>query len=84
VGSGNLCQLGCCEVEVGSCSIYCMLLGLGDSEVQICLDLMIIVLHLHKDLVCFCFVALDLAVEAIDFNCSMMQLLHESVSPFWN
>jgi hypothetical protein len=72
VGSSNLCKLSCCEVEVGLCSICCMLLGLGNSKVQIRLNLTIIILHLHKDLVCFCFIAFDLAAEAIDFNCSMM------------
>jgi hypothetical protein len=56
-----------------------MLLGLGDSEVQIRLDLMIIVLYLHKDLVCLCFVTLDLAAEAVDFNYSMTQLVYEGV-----
>jgi hypothetical protein len=33
VGGGNLCKLSCREVEVGSCSICCMPLGLSDSEV---------------------------------------------------
>jgi hypothetical protein len=72
VGGGNLCKLSCYEVEVGPCGICCMLLALSDSEVEVCFDLMIIILYLHKDIVCFCFVTLDLAVEAIDFNCSMM------------
>jgi hypothetical protein len=56
---------------MGSGSICCILLGLGDSKVQIHFDLMIIILYLHKDPVCLCLIALDLAVEAVDFNCSM-------------
>jgi hypothetical protein len=42
----------------------------------------IIVLHLRTYAVCFCFITLDLAVETVDFDCSMMQLVHEGVSPF--
>jgi hypothetical protein len=30
VGGGNLCKLSYCDVEVGSCHICCMLLGLSD------------------------------------------------------
>jgi hypothetical protein len=84
VGGGNLCKLCCCEVEVASYSICCMLLGLSDGEVQVRFDLVIIVLHLHKDAVCFCFLALDLAAETVDFNCGMMPLVHEGVSPLGN
>jgi hypothetical protein len=76
VGSGNLCELSCCEVEVGSCSICCMLLGLGNSEVHICFDLAVIILHLHQDMVYFHFVALDLAAEAVDFNGGIVQLVY--------
>jgi hypothetical protein len=84
MGSGNLCKLSCHEVEVGACSICCILLGLSNGEVQIQFNLAIIILHLHKDAVCFCFITLDLAVETIDFNCSMIQLVHKGVSPFGN
>jgi hypothetical protein len=35
MGSGNLCKLSYHEVEVGSCSICYMLLGLSNSKVQI-------------------------------------------------
>jgi hypothetical protein len=72
VGSSNLCKLSCHEVEVGSYSICCMLLGLSNSEVQVRLDLAIIILYLHKHAVCFCWITLDLAVEAVDFHYSMM------------
>jgi hypothetical protein len=84
VGGGNLCKLSCRDVEVGSCSICWVLLGLSDGEVQVPFDHVIIVLHLHKHAVCFCFVALDLAAETVDFNCGMMQLVHEGVSLFGN
>jgi hypothetical protein len=72
VGGGNLCKLSCHEVEVGSCSVCYMLLGVSDGEVQVRFDLVIIILHLHQDVVCFCIIALDLAAETIDFNCTMM------------
>jgi hypothetical protein len=72
VGSGNLCKLCCCEVKVGSYSICCMLLGLSNSKVQVQFDLAIIILYLHKDMVCFCFITLDLATETVDFNCSII------------
>jgi hypothetical protein len=84
VGSGNLCKLGCREVKVGSCSIYSMLLGLSDCEVYVQFELVIIVLYLYKYIVCLCFIALDLAAETIDFDCSMMPLVHEGMSPFRN
>jgi hypothetical protein len=84
MSGSNLCKLSCREVKVGSCSICCMLLHLSDCEVYIRFDLVIIVLHLHKYAVYFCFITLDLAVKTIDFDCSMMQLVHEGVSPFRN
>jgi hypothetical protein len=84
MGSSNLCKLSCREVEVGSCSICYVLLGLSDCEVQVWFDLVIIILYLHKDVVCFCFITLDLAAETVDFNCGMMQLVYNGVSPFGN
>jgi hypothetical protein len=84
MGGSNLHKLTCCEVEVGSCSICWILLTLGNSEVQIHLNLTIIVLYLHKDPVCLCFITLDLTVEAIDFNCSMIQLVYKGMSLFRN
>jgi hypothetical protein len=84
VGSGNLCKLSCYEVEVVSCSICCMLLGLSNGDIQVQFNLVIIIFYLYEDAVCFCLITLDLAAETIDFNCGIMQLVHERVSPFGN
>jgi hypothetical protein len=72
VGSGNLCKLSCCEVEVGSYSICCVLLGLSNGMVQVQFNLAIIISYLNKDVVSFCFITLDMAAETVDFNSGMM------------
>jgi hypothetical protein len=61
-----------------------MLLGLRNGEIKVHLDFVVVGLHLHKDVVGFAFVSLDLAMESVDFICSMAQLTHEYVSPLWN
>jgi hypothetical protein len=66
VGGSNLYTLSYCEVEVGSYSICCILLGLSNSKVQVQFDLVIIILHLYKYVVCFYFIILDLAAETVD------------------
>jgi hypothetical protein len=58
-------------VEVGAYGICSMLLGLRNGEIEVCFDLVLIGLHLHKDVISFAFVSLDLATEAVDFICSM-------------
>jgi hypothetical protein len=61
-----------------------MLLGLHNGEIEVRFDLVVNSLHLHKDMMSFTFVSLDLAMQAVDFICSMAQLTHRCVSPLWN
>jgi hypothetical protein len=56
---------------VGACGICSILLGLCNSEIEVCFNLVVISLHLHKDVISFAFIPLDLATEAVDFICSM-------------
>jgi hypothetical protein len=64
---------------VGTCGVCSMLLGLRNGKIEVCFDLVVIGLHLHKDTISFGFVSLDLAAEVVDFICSMVQLTHECV-----
>jgi hypothetical protein len=61
-----------------------MLLGLCNGKIEVRLDLVVISLHLHKNAIGFAFISFDLAMEVVDFICSMAQLTDECVSPLWN